>query len=131
MLEWRDSSTSRAEAPAEPRQREAGGHEVAAQVAGRGPGLDGWAPVVFGGERCQCRRGLQHGVVAQPAPDDLILAVLKSYRIFKAASSPEQALASIPSRSRYAILLDNLWRSDTGAGSTHDPARDAGEWSSA
>jgi hypothetical protein len=44
-----------------------------------------------------------------------LLAVLRSYRVFKAAASPEQALASIPSGSRYAILLENLWRSDASA----------------
>jgi len=41
-----------------------------------------------------------------------LLAVLKSYRVFKAAASPGQALASIPSGSRYTIFLENLWRSD-------------------
>jgi thymidylate synthase len=53
-----------------------------------------------------------------PAEDQLhpywsnLLAVLKSYRLFKATASSGQALASIPSGSRYTTLLENLWRSD-------------------
>jgi thymidylate synthase len=46
-----------------------------------------------------------------------LLNVLESYRVFKQSASPQRALECVSVGSRYAILLESLWRNDAARSS--------------